>query len=354
MAQPYGLDQTGDPATGLHAYRCEACGASATWRPSTQQVACRSCGSVTPLPAADPTPAASFFLVPYLRDSPENRRTFAPVRVERPCPTCSDAVVFEPGFEGTTCRACLTPLLRPLNESDMPIRPTGVVPFRIDDVEARERLRAWWRDLRGSDLRTRHLEPGPLVARYLPYWQFSVRVHCSWRHTATNSRGDKHVTSGEIAGDYGEHEPGSHRLPASLLQALPSPFAHAVAYDRRYLAGAVVEQYEGDLFQAWSAAHARLDDLVKRLVNKDAGVFGGPDERWPSWSHEKGWLILRPFYTTDIEYRGDRHHIIIDGHSGQFASAVPPFISLGMRLLLGGVLAGLIALVWLAIGMWRA
>lgn len=310
---------------------------------------CRSCGTVVPLPAADPTHATSFFLVPYLRDSPENRRTFRPTRVEHRCPTCNHVVVFEAAIEGTTCEACLTPLMRPPHESDMPIRPTGVVPFRIDEAEARELLRRWWRRWRGSDRRTRRLQPGPLVAHYVPYWQFSVHVHCPWRHTTTDNDGNRYVREGELVGDYGEREPGNHNLPADLLRRLPFPFTDAVAFDRRYLAGAVVEQYDADLYQAWDPARQRLEHLIDRLVAKDARMFTGPEERWPSWSDEKGWLILTPFYTTSIDVRSRRHQIVIDGHSGQVASTVPPFLSLGARLVLLGMLAGLIALIWWAI-----
>jgi ribosomal protein S27E len=337
--------------TNLDSYRCEACGDGATWRPSKQQVTCRSCGTVVPLPDADATHAASFPLVPYLRDSPENRRTFKPARVERPCPTCNHPVVFEAAIEGTTCAACLTPLLRPPHESDMPIRPTGVVPFRIDEAEARERLRTWWRDWRRSDPGSRRFTPGPLVARYVPFWQFSVHVHCPWRHTSTDNDGTRRVYEGEVSGDYGEREPGNHSLPADLLQALPFPFKEAVAFDRRYLAGAVVEQYDADMFQAWDPARQRLEHLVDRLVAKDAGMFAGPEERWPSWSDEKGWLILTPFYTTSVDFRGKRHEIVIDGHGGRVASSVPPFVSLGAWLLVAGVLAGFVGLVWWAISL---
>ena len=344
-----------DAGTTLYAYRCDACGGAATWRPSMRQVMCRSCGTVVMLPAADTTPAASFFLVTYLRDSAENRRTFTPTRVERPCPTCSHVVVFEAGVEGTLCAACLTPLLRPRHESDMPIQPSGIVPFRIDEAEARERLRTWWRGWRGGAPRTQRLEPGPLVARYVPYWQFSVRVHCTWRHTVKDSSGSTRVREGEVSGDYGEREPGNHNLPAELLRTLPFPFEHAVAFDRRYLAGSVVEQYDADMFEAWMPARTRLDDLVNSLVNKDSGVlFAGPDERWPSFSHEKGWLILAPFYTTSIDMDGKRHHIVIDGHGGKVASTVPPFIPLRVWLRMLGILAALIALVWWAISAWTA
>ena len=95
----------------------------------------------------------------------------------------------------------------------------------------------------------------------MPYWQFSVRVSCRWRYTRKDEDGER-VTEGEVRGDYGEHEPGIRTLPAPLLRSLPSPFEHAVAYDRRYLAGAVVEQYEGDMFSAWDAARGRLEALV--------------------------------------------------------------------------------------------
>jgi hypothetical protein len=340
---------TSDVGDALYRYGCQACGGSATWQPSRRLVACRSCQTAVPLPAADPTPAASFDLVHYLRDSPENRRTFTPVRVERPCPACSHTVVFAAGIMGTACGACLTPLLRPPHESDMPIRPTGVVPFAIDAAAAREDLSRWWRAWRGADPRTRHLQPGPLVARYVPYWQFSVRVSCAWRHTVEDRDGSKRVSQGEVHGDYGESEPATRRLPVDLLRALPFPFAHAIAYDRRYLAGAVVEQYDDDLFQAWTAAHERLDTLVKTLVRKDSGTLLGPDERWPSWSEEKGWLILAPFYTAEIDVRGERHQIVIDGHSGQVASTVPPFVPLWMWLVVTGVLGALGALAWWAL-----
>jgi hypothetical protein len=332
--------------TALHSYRCVACGDAATWRPSRQQVMCRSCGTAVALTEADTTHATSFYLVPYLRDSPENRRTYKPARVERPCPTCNHAVVFEAAIEGTTCEACLTPLLRPPHESDMPIRPTGVVPFRIDEADARELLKTWWRGWRGSDPRSRRLAHGPLVARYVPYWQFSVHVNCHWRHTSTDDDGERRVVEGEIDGDYGEREPGNHNVPADLMGKLPFPFKEAVVYDRRYLAGAVVEQYDADLFQAWDPARKRLEDLVDWLVLKDAGLFRQPDERCPNWSEEKGSLILTPFYTTTIDFRGQPHAVVIDGHGGKIASTVPPFLSLAARLVLLGILGGFVALIW--------
>ena len=341
---------THDDAT-LYSYRCEACGGSARWQPAKQLVTCSSCSTPVPLPAADTTRATSFLLVPYLRDTPENRRKIVPARVDWPCPTCSHVVVFEAAIEGTTCEACLTPLLRPPHGSDMPIRPTGIVPLRIDETDARDRLRAWWHRHRRLNPRLRHLEPGPLVRRYVPYWQFSVRVHCPWRFTRQDERGAKIVREGEVTGDYGEYEPGNHNLPADLLRTFPFPFEHAVAYDRRYLAGAIVEQYDADIFHGWDAARWRIDRYVNDAVDKASGVFSTPQERWPSWSNEKGWLILTPYYTATVDVDGARHHIVIDGHSGQVASTVPVRWTFADWVIMAVILAALGGLVWGAVAL---
>ncbi|MGD9903961.1 MAG: hypothetical protein AB7U83_10865 [Vicinamibacterales bacterium] len=343
---PPSADATKAADESLFLYRCEACGGSAAWQPSKGGVACRSCGTAVPLPALTPAPAADFPLVTYLRDSPENRRTFTPERLDRACPVCGHAVVFPAAVEGTTCPACRTPLLRPPHDADMPIRPTGVIPFAIDEADAHARLREWWRRRRGGDPLTRRLEPGRLVPTYVPCWQFSVTLHCAWRHCTRDGDGKERVLQGEVSGDYGEREPAGHSLPPDLLRTLPFPFEQAVAFDRRYLAGAVVEQYDRDLFDSWSAAHTRLEALARWLVRRDSKLVLGPDESWPSWSNEKAWLILAPFYAATVEVRGTRHHVVVDGHSGQVAGTVPPFIGWGAWLALLAILGGVLALAW--------
>jgi hypothetical protein len=176
-------------------------------------------------------------------------------------------------------------------------------------------------------------------------------MNCRWRHTTTDQDGRQDVREGEISGDYGEREPGNHSLPIDLLKELPFAFKEAIAFDRRYLAGAVVEQYDADIFEAWDPARKRLEQLEERLVAKDARMFAGPEERWPHWTEEKGWLILTPFYTTTVKFRGKSHQIVIDGHNGHIASTVPPFISLGGWLLIAGVAASVLAFMWWVISL---
>lgn len=108
-----------------------------------------------------------------------------------------------------------------------------------------------------------------------------MRVSCSSDAGSKGRQEPRFDQSVPDRGDFGEREPGNHSLPADLLKALPFPIDHAAAYDRRYLARAVVEQYDGDLVRAWDAARWRLEDMITSLVNKDAGVLGGPEERWP-------------------------------------------------------------------------
>lgn len=316
---------TGAGESGVaRTYVCGSCGGHATWQPVARQVACVSCGVPVALPAADTTRARSFFLVPFLRDSPENRRSFTRTRAQTACPTCGSIVVFDPGLEAIACGACRTPLLRSPLEDDAPLRPTGIVPFRLAEPDAREGIRAWWR----KEQRRRRLDLGPLTPRYLPYWQFSIHVHCPWRATvqSTDIDGRRHIEirSGEVTGDYGEREPGTRRVAPALLKSLPFPFDDAVTFDPRYLAGAIVEQYEVGLWDAWDASRGRLETLVEWLVKKDAGTMSVPDELWPSWSQEPGAAVIGGFVTSPAAPSAPRRSSAAAPATGPPPRAGPP------------------------------
>lgn len=333
-------------------YRCGQCGGHGTWHPARRQVVCHSCGGVIDLPPADGSPATSLFLLPLLRDSPANVRAFTRDRVEKRCPTCASVVVFAAGIEGAQCDACQTPLLRPPESSEAPVRPTGVVPFRITADQARDNIGAWWRKTQ----RRRRLDLAELQGRYVPVWQFSVHVHCPWRATttSTDSQGTQRteVRSGEVRGDYGEREPATRHLPVSLMPPLPFPFDAAVAFDPRYLAGALVEQYEVGLWDAWDAAQERLTALVHWLVRKDAGLMTLPDEQWPRWSNEKVWLILVPYYTATVSTGSRTYEVFVDGSRGTISTDVPrhPRDRLAGLVMLAGVAIAAMTVLW---GVWR-
>ncbi len=303
------MEFTGETPSHPHTYRCAGCGGVASWQARLQHVGCVSCGAAVDLPPADARTPVPFPLVPYLRDSPENRRVFTRTRVERPCPTCHATVVYEPGIAGTTCLACGTPLLRPRLESDAPLAPNAVVPFRLSEADARERIRAWSTEVSGGDLGSARMDLGRLRPVYLPYWLFSIYVHCAWRTevewTEQDGERRREVRSGVVEGGFEEIEPGASSVPAALLKGLaPLALDTAVPFDPRYLAGATVEQYAVSLWDAWDGTRERFNARIDSALTKDARTWTVPDETWPSWSKEVGTLTLVPLYVGSYRARG--------------------------------------------------
>ena len=92
------------------------------------------------------------------------------------CQSCQAVMVFDPARVGQNCEFCGSPALVDYDEIKAPIRPQGVLPFRIDADRVRDDIRRWWR--------SKWLAPGRLAraalvdtvrSLYIPYWTFDAR-----------------------------------------------------------------------------------------------------------------------------------------------------------------------------------
>ena len=90
-------------------------------------------------------------------------------------------MVFEAARVGQNCEFCGSPALVDYNEIKAPIRPQGVLPFKVDASRVRDDIRRWWR--------SKWFAPGRLAraalvdtvrSLYIPYWTFDAQVHCPW------------------------------------------------------------------------------------------------------------------------------------------------------------------------------
>ena len=71
------------------------------------------------------------------------------------CQSCRAVMVFDPARVGQNCEFCGSPALVDYQEIKAPIRPQGVLPFRIDASRVRDDIRRWWR--------SKWLAPGKLA-----------------------------------------------------------------------------------------------------------------------------------------------------------------------------------------------
>ena len=278
-------------------HECPACGAQAEWNPGKQKLVCPFCGTESPYQIdREQGKIVELDLVKALRELPDEERGWQTARRSMQCQSCRAVMVFDPARVGQNCEFCGSPALVDYQEIKAPIRPQGVLPFKIDASRVRDDIRRWWR--------SRWFAPGRLAVAalvdtvrslYIPYWTFDAQVHCPWTAEAgyhyivmvpgrdakgrTIMRPERRTRWEPAAGvvDHffdDEPVPGTQGLPIDLLrQVEPFPTQEIVAYDTAFLSGHVVEHYQVVLLDAAQRSqeqmHAKLQALCAQQVPGD-------------------------------------------------------------------------------------
>src|SRR5687768_22586 len=247
--------------TAISKFPCPACGAQAEWNPGKQKLVCPFCGTESPYVIDRETgKVVELDLVTALRELPEADRGWQAATRSVQCQSCRAVMVFSADRVGQNCEFCGSPALVDYQEIKSPIRPQGILPFRVDRNQVRDDIRGWWR--------SKWFAPGRLSrtalvdtvhSLYIPYWTFDAEVHCPWEAEAgyhyyvsvegRDSKGNRVMrqeqrTRWEPASGVVDHRfdddpvPGTQGLPMALLrQVEPFPTQDVVPYDTAFLSG---------------------------------------------------------------------------------------------------------------------
>jgi hypothetical protein len=358
--------------SALDKHACPACGAQAEWNPAKQKLVCPFCGTESPYQfdrAAGKVVERD--LVTALRELPAEERGWQTTRRSVQCQSCRAVMVFDPDRVGQNCEFCGSPALVSYDEIKAPIRPTGVLPFKIDASRVRDDIRRWWR--------SKWLAPGRLARSalvdtvhglYIPYWTFDAQVHCPWDAEAghyyyvnvegRDSKGRRVVrrerrTRWEAASGVIDHffddepVPGTQGLPLDLLrQVAPFPTQEVVPYDTAFLSGHVVEHYKVVLIEAAERSqqqmHAALEQLCARAVPGDTyrNLVIHPVYAGRTFKH-----VLVPVWLLTYNYGARAFQVIANGYTGRIAGRYP-YSVWKVLLLIGLAVAALVLFVTIA------
>jgi hypothetical protein len=332
----------------LDKYPCAACGAQAEWNPGKQLLVCPFCGTATPF-EVDPASGAvvELDLVKMLREMPDDERGWETARRTVQCQSCKAVTVFDPERVGQNCDFCGSPSLVDYKEIKAPIRPRGLLPFKISESEVREQIRKWYAS---KWLAPSALKRKALVDRvhgiYIPYWTFDAHVVCPWEadaghyyYTTESYRDNKgrqqtrqvrhtrwEAASGEVRHFFDDEPvPGTRGLPHELLkQVEPFPTGELVAYDVAYLSGFVVEHYQVVLVEAAQNSQASME---RQLHEMCAAEVPGDTHRnlqiHPVFSGQTFKHILLPVWVLAYVYGSRPYQVIVNGYTGEMAGHYP-------------------------------
>jgi predicted RNA-binding Zn-ribbon protein involved in translation (DUF1610 family) len=358
-----------DEISALEKHACPACGAQAEWNPTKQKLVCPFCGTESPYAIDRATgKVVEVDLVAALRDLPADERGWQTATRSVQCQSCKAVMVFEGDRVGQNCEFCGSPALVSYDEIKAPIRPHGVLPFRVDTARVRDDIRRWWRS---KWLAPNKLSKTSLVdtvhGLYIPYWTFDARVHCPWdaeaghyyyvtvegrdskgRSVTRQERRVRWEAASGVVDHFFDDEPvpGTQGLPIELLrQVEPFPTQEVVSYDTAFLAGHVVEHYKVVLLDA---ANQSQEQMQRTLMQLCAQQVPGDTHRnlriHPVYSGRTFKHVLVPIWLLSYNYGHRAFQVIVNGYTGKIAGRYPySWIKIALLVLVAIIAVILIA-----------
>jgi DNA-directed RNA polymerase subunit RPC12/RpoP len=347
-----------DAVTARAEYHCPACGAEAHWNPGRSALVCPFCGTASTATLetrGSDTVVVEHDLVAALRGVPDSARGWQAAKTSVRCQSCQAISVFDADRVGQRCDFCGSAALVPYEQVKDAFRPESLLPMRVDEPQARERIRSWFRGL--------WFAPGRFAARaltdtmkgvYVPYWTFDARADADWTadagHTYSvevNGKREQRVrwepASGSLSHVFDDELVGASRgvAPSLLRGAEPFPTEALVPYDPGYLAGWVVERYQIDLVEAAEQSRRRMDARLRELCSRQ--VPGDTQRNLQvraSYSAQTFKHILAPLWLATYAYRGRVRQVVVNGVTGKAAGERPwswPKIAFALLLVLAAL-----------------
>jgi hypothetical protein len=348
-------EEPGAEVTARGEYHCPACGAEAHWNPARGALVCSYCGTeskATLDTRGSETVIVEHDLVAALRGMPDSARGWQAAKTSVRCQSCKAISVFDASRVGQRCDFCGSAALVPYEQVKDAFRPESLLPLRVTEPQARDRIRSWFQGL--------WFAPGRFAARaltdtlkgvYVPYWTFDARADATWTAEAghsyyveTGGRRERRVrwtpASGSLSHVFDDElECASRGVGPGLLRAVePFPTDALVPYDPGYLAGWVVERYQIDLVAAAERSRRRMDARVRALCARE--VPGDTQRNLvvrASYSGQTFKHILAPLWLATYTYRGRARQVVVNGVTGKVAGDRPwswPKIALAALLAL--------------------
>lgn len=245
------------------------------------------------------------------------------------CDGCGASMSYDASVQNLRCPFCGGEKLQSQKDAKT-LAPKFVVPFRIEQPDAVNRLKQWmgnsfWRP---NDLATASIVT-KLPAVYVPYWVFSARTFTYW--TADSSQvpwGAKASwcpVSGEHRANYSSLLIGasSSLSPAETNALCPFDLAQAVPTEQIDLENSLFEQFQVQRKYARPLAQAGLEDLERQAC---AQLVPGNSRNVHVNVRVEGLTaepVLLPVWIMAYTYREQTFRFLLNGQTGRCTGTAP-------------------------------
>ncbi len=354
-----------------HRFPCQTCGGDMRYAPGTTNLVCDHCGATEPVPGAGGNAKAAREL--DYEDAVANRLGAAEMedkRVTR-CPNCGALVEFDGATHATECPFCATPVVTDTG-TQRQIKPRGLLPFALDERQAREAMTDWLGRLwfAPNGLQDYARKGRALDGIYVPYWTYDADTATAYRGergdayyvTVTVQRNGKteqvqerrirwSARSGHVARFFNDVLVlASRSLPKRYTDGLqPWDLEKLEDYHPEYLAGFRAEGYTVALDEGMVEAKAIMDTAIRQDVRAD---IGGDEQRIHSidteWSDLTFKHVLLPVWLAAYKYGGKSYRFVVNARTGKVQGERPwSAWKIAFATLLALIVAGIAAWIYM-------
>lgn len=319
-------------------FQCPRCAARMSFTPDGQALTCHFCGYTHSLDEPENHIHADYGIGGAEQDfiaalatakghvQPVSSRTFQ-------CQSCGVDFLLGPETLSLTCPYCDSVYVTEAAETGQLHPPQAVIPFRLNENDARQTVRRWLKQRRIDRARF-----SPFVGIYLPLWTFDLGGSINWHGYVEETKQDdpffntrghtqRRKVSGSRAVFYDDILiPATKKLPR-LLPELAATFSYEalVKYDGRYLADWPAERYQVTLAAASLQARKRV---VQELRRKPANLTGGLAVQDLTINSgdllvESFKLLLIPVWIVHYKVEDKVYHALINGQTGEIVGTRP-------------------------------
>ena len=328
-----------------HRFPCDTCGSDLRFAPGEGALQCDHCGNRVPIAGAVSGGALAELDLRSALAEQLPRTQMEETRVSA-CASCGAQVEFDPDIHARECPFCATPLVTDTG-LHRHIKPGGVLPFALEERDARAAMTGWLGSLwfAPSGLQDYARKGRTMQGVYVPYWTFDADTRSSYRgergtvyyETRTVMRDGKRMqvrvakvrwtaARGRVARFFDDVLVlASQSLPRRFTEALePWDLSALRPYNPEFLAGFRAEGYQIALEDAFETARDKMDRVIARDVRFD---IGGDQQRIHHVETKLGQLtfkhILLPVWLAAYKYRGKTYRFVVNGRTGRVQGERP-------------------------------
>ncbi|MEM9012036.1 MAG: primosomal protein N' (replication factor Y) - superfamily II helicase [Pseudomonadota bacterium] len=355
--------------TEAHHFPCPSCGSDLRYLPSTRRLVCDHCGAEQAIEDDGPWSGAAIRELDFER-ALADRLPEAEIEETRvlQCVSCGAQVEFEPNVHAAECPFCATPVVSDTG-THRHIKPKGVLPFILQEGEAREKMTAWLGRLwfAPSGLRDYARAGRAMQGIYVPYWTFDADTTTDYAgkrgtvyyvkqrvRVMVDGKAKSQIRSvpkirwravrGRVSRFFDDVLVlASTSLPKAYTDALaPWDLSALEPYRPEYLAGFRAEGYTVELEQGYDEARMIMNKMIVRDVKFD---IGGDRQQIDQLSTEVRNItfkhVLLPVWLAAYRYRGKSYRFVVNARTGTVQGERPYSAwKIAVAVLLGLLLAG--------------